>query len=390
MNALFNKLPYLCLLFACCFGAFLFHATDKPLKYAILFSSMIAFCATFSRKDSFILLKEYLRYISPWLPWFFGIFTLTLIHSGKHIYLDSFLLLSLPFLALYKTDIKRHWVLYVIAFSCLSLSLAIILEVYTNGLSRDIFNINKNILLPSIALLMSVCLATLIFNCKNYPFTLIALLVLSILTTLVAIVFTEVRTALLALVGQIPLVIFAQKKHRIKTLVIVLSMFFAMLIVFFQTGRLQQGYSDLIQYQAGNPDSSWGIRLELWKLSFDAFLSKPFLGWGEMPFQEILNSGFSFPVPTFVIGHAHSDFFNMLVCLGLLGVSSWLITIVFVIRSSLGDPLRLSIIFACLMMGLTERLWFENRACLYMMSTVWVLLYLSDPTTKNSQLNKKI
>ncbi|MDM8225822.1 O-antigen ligase family protein [Parasutterella secunda] len=379
MNTVLKKIPFFCLLCTFCFGAFLFDLKNT-VRYAILVSSIASAFLTLNRNNFSNTIKDYWCFILPWLPWFLGISVVIVIHGGRNAYFDTFLLLTAIFFGLKNIKIDRKWVLTAICLTCLSLSVAVVYTVTENGLSRDIYDINRNILMPCFTLLLVCCLAALLFESDRYSVFFKLFMLLTCFVGLSVIVLTEVRTTLLALFALIPVVLFYQKRHRFKCLLVLFIICLTMLFLFWLTGRLQQGVSNLIAYQAGDSGSSLGIRLELWKLSFQAFLTKPLVGWGFWPFDQILASGFSFPVEWYEPSHSHNDFFFILVCSGLLGTIAWILSIYLLIKNSLRDPIRMALLFACLAMGLTERLWFENHKFFLLMPTIWILLYLSQPT----------
>lgn len=373
-----KKLSYLCLLVAFCFGAFLFDPTNRPLKYTLLGIALLSTISSLTQQGFSSSFKSYSQFIFPWLPWFFCVFVVIAVHGGENFYFDSFLILSLLFFSLRDITIKRNWVNCAIAVTGALVSFAVIWEVINlKHLPAEIYQVNKNVLMSGVSLLMTCSIASLLFDFRHNRIAINILLAISITASLICIVLTEVRTALLAILALIPLTFFYNKQNPWKYIFILFSISLVMLALFWYTGRLQEGIADLEKFQSGNSNSSWGIRLELWKLSLDAFFSKPVFGWGVQPFKEIIQSGFTFPVSTFHPRHFHSDFFNMLVCIGLVGVLGWLSTIVLLIKNSWKDPTSTAMLFACLAMGLTERLWFQNRVSIYMMSTLWVLLYLS-------------
>ncbi len=237
--------------------------------------------------------------------------------------------------------------------------------------------VNKNVLVPCVTLLAICSFAFLLFESKDQNLTLKITLIFSVCISVVCIILTEVRTAILALLSLIPLTILLNKKNRLKHISLLLLICGVTIICFYFSGRLQQGIDDLVRYQAGNPNSSWGIRLELWKLSLDAFMIKPIFGWGEEAFAEMIKAGCEFPVSSFHPGHSHNDFFNILVSIGAVGVLCWISTIFLLLKNSATDPTRISFLIATLAMGLTERLFLGNRACCYLTAIIWLLLYLT-------------
>ena len=373
-----------------CFGAFLFDPTNRPLKYLLLVLSITTVFLSNKQALSRAAIHDYLDFIFPWLPWFACIFILMFIHRIENFYVDSFLLLTFLFLALRKANIHPELVYGSLGLTLLVVSASIITQVVLQGdVETEILQVNKNVLVPSTTLLTVVCIALLLFRRNFIDQKLQLLLVCAVLLSLIAIVVSEVRTSLLAILSLIPLVLLKKRQNILKYVLFICCIFGLLFALFWFTGRMQEGVSDLLKYQTGNSNTSWGIRLELWKLSFNAFLSKPLFGWGQQPFGDIIAAGFSFPVKTFFPKHFHSDIFNILVCCGLLGIIGWTLTICLLIKKSWNDPVQLALLLACLAMGLTERIMYQNRVSIYLLSTLWVLIYLVNWYSHSNQSHFK-
>ena len=284
-----KKLSYLCLLVAFCFGAFLFDPTNRPLKYTLLGIAFLSTISSLTQQGFSSSFKSYSQFIFPWLPWFFCVFVVIAVHGGENFYFDSFLILSLLFFSLRDITIKRNWVNCAIAVTGALVSFAVIWEVINlKHLPAEIYQVNKNVLMSGVSLLMTCSITSLLFDFRHNRIAINILLAISITASLICIVLTEVRTALLAILALIPLTFFYNKQNPWKYIFILFSISLVMLALFWYTGRLQEGIADLEKFQSGNSNSSWGIRLELWKLSLDAFFSKPVFGWGVQPFKEII------------------------------------------------------------------------------------------------------
>lgn len=120
------------------------------------------------------------------------------------------------------------------------------------------------------------------------------------------------------------------KKAEFKSFVFIQFFLVVCVVVFWKDlpiqGRVEQVFIDINNYLDGNPYSSVGYRLELWKASYHAFLEKPFLGWGwtnfEIAKQFVFNNGDIAPIREF--GHPHNQYFLFLVEVGLIGLLSLL------------------------------------------------------------------
>lgn len=120
------------------------------------------------------------------------------------------------------------------------------------------------------------------------------------------------------------------KKTEFKSLVVIQLFVMVCLVVFWKElplqDRVHQAFIDIKNYFDGNPFSSVGYRLELWKASYYAFLEKPLLGWGWTNFdlaqQFVFDNGHIAPIRYF--GHPHNQYFLFLVETGLIGLLSLL------------------------------------------------------------------
>ncbi|WP_421202563.1 O-antigen ligase family protein [Aeromonas enteropelogenes] len=95
-----------------------------------------------------------------------------------------------------------------------------------------------------------------------------------------------------------------------------------------QTGvfdRMQTAKTDIVQFIDGeNPDTSLGIRFQLWSSAWDAFQKKPIWGWGNNGIREIhqqqLEQG---KISDFIYNfnyHAHNQFLDEMAKRGIIGL----------------------------------------------------------------------
>lgn len=377
LKSFFCKLTVLSSL--CC-GGFLFSSNFDLLKYVIVLCSLITIITSYKNLKNDTIWCEFVRYISPWIPLLIGISLLIIVHGihGYSIYVNAFLISLLLFFSLSFVRLKRENIVLALTANLLVISLLILFHYCLWGIvDSGFYGINKNKLIPGVALLSSLCITEFTINHRNYGSRNRLFIVVSTLLSLFAIVLAEVRTALLAFFAIVPILIFYRRSGRRKVCVLFGLLLIAFISGFIISGRMQEGILDLTRYGAGNSNSSWGIRLELWKLSLNAFAEHPFFGWGSQPFNLIVASGFHFPVKSFHPQHFHSDYFNMLVGGGLVGIGSWLLSIGLLFKTAFCDPIRISVLFASLAMGLSERFWFSNQSSLFLLITIWLLLSLS-------------
>lgn len=141
------------------------------------------------------------------------------------------------------------------------------------------------------------------------------------------------------------LIPFIPKQLRLKAVVIIVGIVILFSYVLFFTensvkNRLLEAYSEIYQMlSSGNLSSgSLGIRLELWRASFMAFLSSPFWGIGVGEFygfkHELFESG-KIPVNTLTFKHSHSEYFSILSNMGLVGIVFYTVFFVWLWRTFL-------------------------------------------------------
>lgn len=374
-------LPYTFFILAIGLVPILYQPYADFVKYALFIFAPIYLYLHQSRDNFYSNCRDLAHFLRPWSIWYIGIVTLILVHgvSGNSTLLNAFVMMCLLFLVLSTISFHREQVLWGISLNVILFSILILAYVFCYGLGSSVLGINKNRIIPEMTILGCVCFITFVFEREKYSKILRNTLLTATFFMLASIVVTEVRTALLGILAIGPLLLFSKNASSRKYFLVFCATLFVACTLFWMTGRLQEGLVDLTKYEAGNPNTSWGLRIEFWKLATAGFLEKPLLGWGYKPFHNLLASGFTFPVPSITkIPHFHSDYFTQLVSYGLVGITTWLITIFLLYKSSKNDPARLSIILSTLAMGVSDRIWHYNSTSILLIMFSWVLLYLSE------------
>ena len=358
---------------------FLFNFMVGPMKFLIFSSAVIVLLQYYRNGNLRNVIEEARDYFFPWLFWFCGIIVLCVVHGtdGFSKYINFYLIMLAGIVAIPAGVLKREFVCSVASCSVLVLVILIALDYFWHGLSSGFLGVNKNTLLGGIMLLTSVSLSSLVFEEKEQNNITKGLAVSSFLLVCVCIYITEVRTALLGLIGIAIVIFFHTFSHNRKIFYIVMVGFVFAVVALVLSGRLGQGLTDIRLWLRGEPNTSWGIRLELWLLSIKAFSSKPIFGWGAQPFAEIVASGLSFPQSIGFVRHFHSDFFNMLCTGGLVGIASWLSTVCLILKKSWKDTSMVMLIVTILFIGLSERYWFDMQEVLFLFACLLILLYKS-------------
>lgn len=103
-----------------------------------------------------------------------------------------------------------------------------------------------------------------------------------------------------------------------------LLLFLAMLPQSGVMDRIYNAKADIVHYFDGvNPDTSLGIRLQLWESAYNSFLEKPIFGWGNNGIRlSQLNQYNNGSISEFIYNfnsHAHNQFFDELAKRGIIG-----------------------------------------------------------------------
>lgn len=358
---------------------FLFGFMVGPMKFLIFFSSLMTVLLSSRNIILENVSKEFYSFFLPWAPWFCGIVILCMVHGtgGFSKYINFYLIMLAGVLTIPSGVLKRSFVCGVASCSVLVLTTLIAFDYAWHGLSANFLGVNKNTLMGGVMLLSSTSVSSLLLRAKDQSNSLKSLAIVSFVMICFCIYITEVRTALLGMIGMAAVIFFRTFRRNRKVFYVVMVGLILAVSALILSGRIGQGLSDIKLWLEGNSNTSWGIRLELWLLSIKAFICKPLFGWGAHPFAEIVASGLAFPQDIGFVRHFHSDFFNMLCTGGLIGVLSWFGTIFLILKKFWKDTAMLMLVATILLMGLSERYWFDMQEVLFLFACLAVLLFKS-------------
>lgn len=369
--------------------SFLYLIPTQLPKYLLYGFSIISI--TLNYKDVFSSngMKTFLDFFKPWILWLGSFVVLCSIYgtSGFSRYLNTFLVLVLTFLAIRKVQFRKELLLATLAISSIVVSLAICAYILMYGLSSNIFDYNKNKLMYPVTMVAVSCLIGLLLDYRTLPRKILCLLSIAVCCSLVSLAMSEVRGALLGYLALIPVFLWCRQQFSKKVLIIFGAVIVIAVGLFLMTGRMQQGFADLEQLASGDANSSWGIRLTLWKTAIEAFSVSPWVGWGPETYRAYSASDLMItPLPSYIeFTHFHSDVFQLLVLGGTIGMIGWLGSCIWLTWKERNDPYRLALLFSALGMGLTEPCW--NRwSSLFTFALLWVLFTL---TEKHSTLDNQ-
>lgn len=179
---------------------------------------------------------------------------------------------------------------------------------------------------------MTLIIALCFYKKKN-TITAHCLYLASIIGSLLAIILSETRGVWLAMIGLFALY-FVQKMIRdfsLKALSVAISLLVISGVIFSSIPTVQQRFSEtkheLTEIQSGNLNSSWGVRIQLWKTAIQAIESQPFFGVGTIGWKQLVDNNVKLGKLTATIGdygfansHAHNQFLDSYMRFGIIGI----------------------------------------------------------------------
>jgi len=161
---------------------------------------------------------------------------------------------------------------------------------------------------------------------------LVFLMLLAFISGLSASLLSGTRSGWVAL----PLALFAVyklykdilPKKQIKIIVSILVLSLSALILIPQTGvqkRVVEAVSNVQNYTQGNSSTSVGLRFEMWRSAYEAFIQKPIFGWGEEAFyvfQEKIVTEKELNPMILDFNHLHNQYIEELAKRGLIGFAA--------------------------------------------------------------------
>ena len=352
----------------------------SAFKYSIFAVAILAIFFSFSTIDFKLFSNQLKTIVLPWMPWILSTVILIFVHGTKNLtqYLNAVLLVILIFSALYRLNLKRKTIFLIFAFCLLLFDIAIGAHILKHGPTTNLVGTNRNELL-AILTFINVGLAShfvIAIHKENRDKLECWILGITIFFTLVVTIMTEVRNAILAYGSCAGIFLLFGKKETKKYCLYFGIVFILMLCLSFMTGRMQQGIQDIQQFQQGNSYSSWGLRIEMWKMVLQGLQQEPLFGWGNDAPNAMMNAGILFPI-NWHISHFHSDFFIALATGGIVMAAGWVLSMACLIKSSLQDLPRACVLASILSTGLVEQNMFEQNM-LFPFVIFWALLCVTD------------
>ena len=375
LSWLFPRLLFL-LAISSCFLIILLGTS--AFKYAIFALSLATIFCTYKTIKFNSLWLDLKGIILPWLPWIFCTIVLMFIHGTKSLtkFPNAFLILCLLFIVLSTLRLKRKTLIICLCGGLFTLNVAISIFLCRYGLSGNILGTNKNPLFAVITIINATILSTILLDRNSYNKKEVSFILLTILFTLATTILAQTRHVLLAYPACACVFLLFAPKETKKIAIYFFVIFACMIISFFLTGRMQQGVSDLVQYSHGNTNSSWGLRLTMWKMAILAFPEAPIFGWGDDAAQAMESAGVVPPINDWFVTHFHNDFLNGLTMGGLVMAGGWLCSLICLTKNSIKDLPRLCSLASIVAVGMADRDWFEQDV-LVPFVILWTLMYLT-------------
>lgn len=151
---------------------------------------------------------------------------------------------------------------------------------------------------------------------------------------LIALFYTGTRGTMIgiivgAIVTFITIALYEKGKVRNRLLIAVVAIVIAVVSIFaFKNTSIVQNSPTLSRFASISPNDVTGSsRLAMWKISYDAWLERPILGYGQDNFTYVFASKFN-PVKMWILepwyDRSHDVFFDWLIAAGIFGLLSYL------------------------------------------------------------------
>ncbi len=371
----------LLLTISCYFGD-IFGANN--FKYSIFALSLVAIFFSYPTLKTQQFFQHLKIIVLPWVPWVLGTVILMFVHGTKDLtqYLNAVLLVILIFSSLYCFNLRRKTILLVFAFCLTAFDIAITVYILKNGATTNIIGANRNELF-AVLTFINVGLTSyflLSIDSGNHDRFECLFLGFTILFTLAVTVMSEVRNAILAYGSCAGVFLLFGNKNNRKYCLFFGLIFIVLIVLSFATGRMQSGIQDIQQLEAGNSYTSWGLRIEMWKMVLRGFPLAPLFGWGSDAPNAMLSAGVTFPLD-WEIAHFHNDFLIALATGGIVLAVAWSVSMVYLFSNSIKDLTRTCVLTSILSTGLVERNMFEQDM-LFPFVIFWTLLCVTDQSLK--------
>jgi len=204
---------------------------------------------------------------------------------------------------------------------------AIALTAYLNNIPRAGLLVDNINTYGKVTALIGLVFIIKLMSYKYHSTRQLVLDVVIVLILLFALFISGTRAAWIGLPAVLVLLLTLFLKHmprNQKRLIFGMMLSLLLLLVFFWSPifqKFESGFIGVLKYYDGNIHSSWGYRLEMWRIAFMGFKENPWIGSGLDSFNEYImylkNQDLTQLPANF--GSPHNEYLHMLFSLGFLG-----------------------------------------------------------------------
>lgn len=284
-------------------------------------------------------------------------------HSANYlrIYISLFLLFLFTSNKVFLT-LEKNLPYIITLASIITFIFVLYNSIYLN-LSRDLWEINAIPYSTVIGCLILLSINFFVFSKKQHMRYILAT---SIIINFISIILGETRGVWIALSISIIFFIIKIKKHLKlkKEFIIAISLIFicfSLLTAPLITERINQTNQELHNINSGNTNTSFGLRMNIWKTASYIIPNHFFFGVGdgkqEKEIRKTIINKYEMPYSTNNLGHYHNEIINLLVVYGFIGFILFFISFIsplFHLKSNKHSSLIVTIMLYFFICGLTD------------------------------------
>lgn len=403
----FNKvLAGFFILFTLLFPASLVFYLESIWGIAVNFAFLITIYFWWKTERKFPSFECYQPFLKAVIYWFVIAFlvtslfhTLDLFKWKFELYYQSLFLVLLILLVSKKGIVQKH----ILNILFLGLSLAVISAIYLSpNYTHRLYDIvvQSNAFGVIMAMSLVIVIAIVVAQRINVlSFKEILLYCFFFLVFMAGLFYSGSRGAWLSFViGYIFLIFLAPRDNRFFLILmfLVLGLLLYLTVGDYIYRKFDAGSSNIEAFLNGNPNTSWGYRLEMWILSWEIFKEHFWTGVGFGRFHEFYAlyaeqknlSGYT------NFGQSHNNYFNIIVELGIWGGISLFLLVYFLIKAfkpflnNQYGIAAMSAVMVLMVFMLTDSA-LNHKKSIFFILYVLSVLYILAKKQSQFELNKK-
>lgn len=184
------------------------------------------------------------------------------------------------------------------------------------------------------ALILSILFPAFLHRSKMRAFFPTELAIITMIVAFIAMTLTFTRGAMLGFLCSIPFSLFFYRKKWAYTAILLIGIVTGIQVSYYLFGA----HDTSIRFLVTKENNSDNIRKSLWQASLYAIKEKPILGWGYhnlSPQMKRLKDDYDLPRKDWVDTHAHNNFLEIAAGTGMIGLSAYLMWLIFWFYESL-------------------------------------------------------